>query len=417
LLLESLETRALLSVTANSLAWKNLDFIANGNVSGYVTGGKLGSYRANLFGPINVLSDPLQPMVYLSDYPNNPNFTTGSGQAFVDGTITATVPGYGQVKQVKIESQGTPNAVGDANGTVSIAAPGMKNAQGQDMVLTGAFNTKDFKVSASSTISLTVGGEQSTGVATWNGVVQPTSTAPYTVDIKNPTASWDAPGWNSWANATVNFDVAVTGPAQKSPARTTPVAIVTMQWFSASGKKLTKLSDQVPLMWNQAGGNYTISQLPTPPAAATHLQLIATKGRTVLDTLLVALPAKPVLSIKGVTVVPPESGTVDAVFQVKLTGVALAPVTVKYTTANGTARQGDDYTRANGTLTFPVGVTEQTIVVKVKRDKTVNNETFSVKLSSPAYAVLSPEPGQGVCLIQDVPPLSPAAVDQLLATG
>ena len=60
------------------------------------------------------------------------------------------------------------------------------------------------------------------------------------------------------------------------------------------------------------------------------------------------------------------------------------PVTVGYTTANGTATAGTDYTASSGTLTFAPGVTTQTIAVKVTGDTAVEpDETFTVTLASP----------------------------------
>ena len=66
-------------------------------------------------------------------------------------------------------------------------------------------------------------------------------------------------------------------------------------------------------------------------------------------------------------------------------------VTVDYATANGTATNGLDYTATNGTLTFLAGETNQTIAVLILNDGAVESatfETFSVKLSNPANAVL-----------------------------
>ena len=67
--------------------------------------------------------------------------------------------------------------------------------------------------------------------------------------------------------------------------------------------------------------------------------------------------AQPALSIAGVTVTEGNSGTTNANFAVTLSRRRARTVTVGYTTANGTATAGSDYTAASGTITFAAGQT------------------------------------------------------------
>ncbi|MBL8152514.1 MAG: hypothetical protein JNN15_21575, partial [Blastocatellia bacterium] len=59
------------------------------------------------------------------------------------------------------------------------------------------------------------------------------------------------------------------------------------------------------------------------------------------------------LSINNATVTEGNSGTVNAVFTVSISGTSTQPVTVDFATADGTATAGSDYTSTTGTLTFP----------------------------------------------------------------
>ncbi len=97
------------------------------------------------------------------------------------------------------------------------------------------------------------------------------------------------------------------------------------------------------------------------------------------------------VTIEDVSVVEGDTGTVDAVFRVRLSGPALKPVTVSYTTADGTAKAGSDYEAVSGTLAFvPGGPSEQTIVVPVFGDTEVEvNEEFYVRLTSVNGALVS----------------------------
>ena len=108
----------------------------------------------------------------------------------------------------------------------------------------------------------------------------------------------------------------------------------------------------------------------------------------------------PSLFVGDVTVVEGNGGTTNAVFNVTLTPASGKTVTVNYTTADGTATAGSDYTAAGGTLTFNPGDTLQTVTVAVNGD-TVDeaNETFNVNLSGETNATVND--GQGVGTITD----------------
>jgi hypothetical protein len=80
------------------------------------------------------------------------------------------------------------------------------------------------------------------------------------------------------------------------------------------------------------------------------------------------------------------TGAKEFKFTVSLSAAYDEPVTVDFTTADGTATAGDDYVATNGTLTFlPGQPTSQTIIVLVKGDHALeDDETFQVKLSNPS---------------------------------
>jgi Calx-beta domain-containing protein len=80
-----------------------------------------------------------------------------------------------------------------------------------------------------------------------------------------------------------------------------------------------------------------------------------------------------------------KSGASTFTFVVSLSGNPVAPVTVDYATAAGTASTPSDFQAVSGRLTFPVGVNVRTITVSVVGDKVrERNESFSVNLSNPS---------------------------------
>jgi chitinase len=96
-------------------------------------------------------------------------------------------------------------------------------------------------------------------------------------------------------------------------------------------------------------------------------------------------------------------GTTSLTFAVELSGNPIAPVTVDYASAAGTASVPSDFAAVHGTLNFPVGVNVQTVTVSVVSDTTREaNETFTVNLSNPsANAYIGDGQGVGTILNDD----------------
>jgi hypothetical protein len=77
-----------------------------------------------------------------------------------------------------------------------------------------------------------------------------------------------------------------------------------------------------------------------------------------------------------------------ATVTVTRTGATNIPASVDYSTTNGTATAGSDYTSAVGTLNFAAGETTQTFDVNVSNDGTAEaNETVNLSLTSGATTV------------------------------
>jgi Calx-beta domain len=91
-------------------------------------------------------------------------------------------------------------------------------------------------------------------------------------------------------------------------------------------------------------------------------------------------------------------------FPVTLSTASSGTVTVDFTTADGTATAGSDYTAGAGTVTFAPGETAKTISVAVLNDPVdEEDETFTVSLASPVNAALgTPSSAVGTILDDDV---------------
>lgn len=109
------------------------------------------------------------------------------------------------------------------------------------------------------------------------------------------------------------------------------------------------------------------------------------------------------LSISDVSIAEGDSGTKLATFTVSLANAITQPVTVNYTTLDGTALAGKDYQATQGTLTFNPGeALTQTVSVTILGDAvTEGDETFSLQLSQPSNAIITDGTGLGTIINDD----------------
>ncbi len=116
----------------------------------------------------------------------------------------------------------------------------------------------------------------------------------------------------------------------------------------------------------------------------------------------------PAISIADTSVVEGNSGTTNARFKVVLSQAPVQSVQVNYSTADGTALAGSDYTGiTDALLTFNPGVRTQWIEVAVQGDPDIEyDENFFVKLTNLVNATY--DSSAGLCTIynDDIPQLT-----------
>ncbi len=91
----------------------------------------------------------------------------------------------------------------------------------------------------------------------------------------------------------------------------------------------------------------------------------------------------------GQTIVEGFTSLQKAVYTVTLANASSQTITVKYATADVTAKTGSDYTNTSGTLTFSPGTTSQTINIPILNNSiNESDETFLLNLTEPTNATL-----------------------------
>ncbi len=111
------------------------------------------------------------------------------------------------------------------------------------------------------------------------------------------------------------------------------------------------------------------------------------------------------LRVSDVTVTEGEGAT--AQFTVSLTSPVTAGVSFEYTTEDGTARDGTDYTGGSGTAFIGNGDTSVTISVDIANDDTwTGDRSFTLKISDAVYAAISDDTGKATIRDDDPQPLT-----------
>ncbi len=164
--------------------------------------------------------------------------------------------------------------------------------------------------------------------------------------------------------------------------------------------------------WNDGTTTWTgvnntiIGGLPVGTHTFT-LTVTDNDGATGTDTVTITVSAAgglPTISIAGASIIEGNTGDTTILnFTVTLSAVAPAGgVTVDYTTTDGSATAGLDYTASIGTLTIGAGNANGTISVTIITGPLPEtDETFTVTLSNPTNATLGTATATGIIIDDD----------------
>ena len=160
-------------------------------------------------------------------------------------------------------------------------------------------------------------------------------------------------------------------------------------------------------------GNETVNLTLSSPSGGATLGSPASASLTIVDNDA-AQPG--VLQFSAATYSVNE-GQGSATITVTRTGGSNVPVSINYSTSNGTATAGSDYTATTGTLSFAAGETSKTFTVSIIDDTLVEgNETVNLTLSSPGGGVTLGSPASASLTILDNDAAQPGVLQFSAAT-
>ncbi len=335
--------------------------------------------------------------------------TVGSGHVALF-TINLNQPSTLPVTVTYVTQDGTAVSGRDylaTQGTLTFA-PG-QTVQTVSVPVTG-YNTQQ----PTKTFSLLLSGPSNATLGNARG------TATITSDILPPSFSITDATITDPDSGTVNlpFVVSLSGPSglpvsvQYSTADLTAMAgvnYIPQQGVLNFAPGVTTQQILVPIigsLLNKATLQFTLNLSNPANATIADAQAIG----TILDT-----HPFPTVTIGNATVAKPPSGAVLAGFTVTLSSASEQPVSVHYSTADGTGVANVDYVPTSGTLNFAPGQTTMTIPVAVLGSTTYSGDrTFLVQLDSPVHVTLGNL--QGVGTIKETNPLPNLGINDVTVT-
>ena len=224
-----------------------------------------------------------------------------------------------------------------------------------------------------------------------------------TNDWPTGTGSGAPPSGQAGTTTVIDWDYGADTVIAFDPAKDT----LDFGWFKASEFSVREVDGSTVISIEGNRQTYVLTGVSL--AELDHNNIAArdatarAEWQQLIDSAEGPAPVVPQLSIANGTLTEGNSGRSQMVFTVTLSQAASGPVSVGYTTGNGTAIAGQDYASVVGTLTFAAGETGRTVSVDILGDTLIEtNETFSLSLSSPTGATIARGQATGTIVNDDI---------------
>jgi len=178
----------------------------------------------------------------------------------------------------------------------------------------------------------------------------------------------------------VSVDFAVTAGTARVGQDFQAVTPGTLNWAPGVATAKTVVVQVVGDVRDEFEESFTITL--TNPANANFG--VATAEGVITDD-----DGPPTIGVADTSIREPRTGYVIVGFTVSLSVVSGKPITVRFATANGSAKAGRDYVAKSGTLTIAAGHVTRLIKVRVLGDRVrESNQVFYLSMFGPHNAIL-----------------------------
>jgi len=330
---------------------------------------------------MTVTDDDSAPTISISD-----NSTTSEASGATPLIVSLSAASERIITVNYTTANGTANSASDyvaASGTLTFSA----NVTSQQIPISIIQDALD---EPNETISVNLSSPTNATISDGNGVLTITD------DDNPPSITIDDVTTNNEASISQSVSIHLSAPSEQ---------IVTVDWATQDTTAIAGASGDYVSSSSTATftAGETTKQISVPilddslnEANETfQINLSNATNATIADsTSIITITddeGLPSLSVQNLTH-PAENN--QAAVVVTLDSASALPVTVNYTTSDGTAIAGNDYTFDNGTLTFAPTVQSITVPITILTDAIdEENETFTLSLSSPTNAVLGTASG------------------------
>lgn len=333
------------------------------------------SYFVNLTNPVNatlarsqavgtIIDDDLMPIVTINDV------RTVEGNAGSTSAVFSVLMSSPVIHIVSLSfstENGTAMAGSDyttTNGTL-VFSPG-ETAKSIIVSLLGDTipePDESYFVNLANPVNATIARNQAVGT-----IINDDANTPPSISITKP-----SDGTVFSAGADILIQAVATDPDSGG-------TISKVEFFQGNTKLREDSSILQQIVWtNVSAGVYSL----TAKAADN-------RGATAISTPVIITVTSPALTIDDVSVTEGSGGATNALFTVTLSSTSIRAVSVNFSTVNGTANAGNDYTAMVSTLIFNPGESSKLVAIPVVGDTLYEgNETFLVRLSNPINATLA----------------------------
>ncbi len=409
--------------TANGSAQLGIDYLPTSGTLTFPAGTTTENINVTVLG--STVPEPLESFTVNLSNPVNSTIMVGQGTGLILNTVTAPSISITSTVSVTEPQKNPTNAIFN----VTLSGP-------SELPITVNYNTADITAQAGAdytavsgtltfapgqtvqTISVpvlpgtTLGPDKTFAVNLSGATNASINNASGTATIHNSNAisllsTNDAIVSDGTAGATATFTVTLAQPSllpvTVQYATADGTAIAGTDYQAASGL-LTFAPGQTSQTINVTVLGDTLNQPTKKFTVALSNPQNATLGRATGNGIINNTIAQPAVSVNNVSAVNGTSP--NAVFTVSLSGPSGQPITVNYTTIDGTAIAGVDYTTTSGTLTFAPGQTSELVSVPILKDNVFGppTRTFQLLLSNPSNASLAASAGTATILSNVLPP-------------